>query len=169
MVHRDLKPENILLSDKTVNAHILIADFGLGRFLKSQTQKMETVCGTHHYLAPELVRCDRGEISSYDRSVDVWGIGLIAFIMLFGFNPFLCAHPSTHPRPAILRPSLQPDVPQPATLRLQPATLHACRRDSNMQTHQAIVDCRYTFPKEDNVSSEAKDLIKHMMCLVSSE
>ena len=90
VVHRDLKPENILLSDKTVNAHILIADFGLGRFLKSQGQKMETVCGTHHYLAPELVRCDRGEISSYDRSVDVWGIGLIAFIMLFGFNPFLC-------------------------------------------------------------------------------
>ena len=90
VVHRDLKPVNILLSDKTVNAHILIADFGLGRFLKSQTQKMETVCGTHHYLAPELVRCDRGEISSYDRSVDVWGIGLIAFIMLFGFNPFLC-------------------------------------------------------------------------------
>ena len=44
---------------------------------------------------------------------------------------------------------------------------YACRRDSNMQTHQAIVDCRYTFPKEDNVSSEAKDLIKHMMCLVS--
>ena len=116
MVHRDLKPENILLSDKTVNAHILIADFGLGRFLKSQGQKMETVCGTHHYLAPELVRCDRGEISSYDRSVDVWGIGLIAFIMLFGFNPFLCAQP-TRPRPAILRPSLQPDVPQPATRR----------------------------------------------------
>ena len=54
---------------------------------------METVCGTHHYLAPELVRCDRGEISSYDRSVDVWGIGLIAFIMLFGFNPFLCESP----------------------------------------------------------------------------
>lgn len=47
---------------------------------------------------------------------------------------------------------------------LQP---YACRRDSNMQTHQAIIDCRYTFPKEDNVSSEAKDLIKHMMCLVS--
>lgn len=54
---------------------------------------METVCGTHHYLAPELVRCDRGEISSYDCSVDVWGIGLIAFIMLFGFNPFLCESP----------------------------------------------------------------------------
>jgi len=131
VVHRDLKPENILLSDKTANAHILIADFGLGRFLKSLGQKMETVCGTHHYLAPELVRCDRGEISSYDRSVDVWGIGLIAFIMLFGFNPFL--------------------------------------RDSNMQTHQAIVDCRYTFPKEDNVSSEAKDLIKRMICLDPSK
>jgi calcium/calmodulin-dependent protein kinase I len=131
VVHRDLKPENILLSDKTEDAHILIADFGLGRFVKSLGQKMETVCGTHHYLAPELVRCDRGEINSYDRSVDVWGVGLIAFIMLFGFNPFL--------------------------------------RESNMQTHQAILDCRYTFPKEDNVSSEAKDLIKKMICLDPSK
>ena len=33
------------------------------RTLKSAGQMMETVCGTHHYLAPELVRCDRGEIS----------------------------------------------------------------------------------------------------------
>ena len=57
VVHRDLKPENILLSDKTDEAHILIADFGLGRFVNNLGQKMETVCGTHHYLAPELVKC----------------------------------------------------------------------------------------------------------------
>ena len=141
---------------------------------------METVCGTHHYLAPELVRCDRGEISSYDRSVDVWGIGLIAFIMLFGFNPFLCESPLSRcivlasfslQTPAAL--CLQPAITRPQYATLPPrARLHilppyACRRDSNMQTHQAIIDCRYTFPKEDNVSSEAKDLIWHMLCLVS--
>lgn len=77
------------LAHRTDDAHILIADFGLGRFVSNLGQKMETVCGTHHYLAPELVQCDRGELQGYDRSIDVWGIGLIAFIMLFGFNPFL--------------------------------------------------------------------------------
>jgi len=127
VVHRDLKPENILLSDKTSEAHILVADFGLGRFVESQQTKMDTVCGTHHYLAPELVKCDRGELETYDKSVDVWGIGLIAFIMLFGYNPFL--------------------------------------RDSNMATHEAIVTCKYAFPKDDNISKCAKDLIKRMLCL----
>ena len=27
---------------------------------------MRTVCGTRKYLAPELVRCDRGEARGYD-------------------------------------------------------------------------------------------------------
>lgn len=164
VVHRDLKPENIMLSDKTAQAEILIADFGLGRFISKGSQVMETVCGTHHYLvrcaillqsseplptaaasmsqslvaavrakerasvqAPELVKCDRGEMHAYDRSVDVWGIGLIAFIMLFGYNPFL--------------------------------------RESNMATHEAIVTCKYNFPKDDNASKLAKDLIRKMVCL----
>ena len=128
VVHRDLKPENILLSDKTREAHVLIADFGLGRFISQAGQQMDTVCGTHHYLAPELVRCDRGDQETYDQSIDVWGVGLIMFIMLFGYNPFL--------------------------------------RESNLQTHQAIVDCKYTFPKDDNASKTAKEMIKRMVrCL----
>jgi serine/threonine protein kinase len=127
VVHRDLKPENILLSDKTANAQVLVADFGLGRFVSSADQKMDTVCGTHHYLAPELVKCDRGELETYDKAVDVWGIGLIAFIMLFGYNPFL--------------------------------------RDSNMATHEAIVTCKYSFPKDDNISKHAKDMIKKMLLI----
>mmetsp|Transcript_36885 Transcript_36885/g.61094 ORF Transcript_36885/g.61094 Transcript_36885/m.61094 type:complete len:388 (+) Transcript_36885:102-1265(+) len=125
VVHRDLKPENILLSDKSDSAEILIADFGLGRFVQHNAQYMETVCGTHHYLAPELVKCDRGEVDGYGKAVDVWGIGLIAFIMLFGYNPFL--------------------------------------RESNMATHEAIVTCKFNFPKDDNVGKHAKDLIKKML------
>eukprot|EP00965_Chrysotila_dentata_P073115 2416407-Pleurochrysis_carterae.AAC.1 len=77
--------------------------------------------------APELVQCDRGEREGYSKAVDVWGVGLIAFIMLFGYNPFL--------------------------------------RESNMETHEAIVKCNYCFPKDDNVSAEAKDLIRNMVCL----
>ena len=49
---------------------------------------MRTICGTHKYLAPELVQCDRGQIQGYDKAIDMWGVGLLAFIMLFGFNPF---------------------------------------------------------------------------------
>jgi len=49
---------------------------------------MRTVCGTHKYLAPELVECDRGTLRGYDKAIDMWGVGLLAYIMLFGFNPF---------------------------------------------------------------------------------
>ena len=42
----------------------------------------------HRYLAPELVQCDRGQLQGYDKAIDMWGVGLLAFIMLYGFNPF---------------------------------------------------------------------------------
>ena len=85
--HRDLKPENVLLSDSTDEAEIKIVDLGLSRFF-DERKLMSTICGTHKYLAPELVQCDRGIIRGYDKAVDMWGVGLLAFIMLFGFNPF---------------------------------------------------------------------------------
>jgi len=86
-VHRDLKPENVLLSDPTDDAEIKIVDLGLSRFFEDR-KLMRTICGTHKYLAPELVQCDRGQIQGYDKAIDMWGIGLLTFIMLFGFNPF---------------------------------------------------------------------------------
>jgi len=85
--HRDLKPENVLLSDSTDRAEIKIVDLGLSRFF-DERKLMSTICGTHKYLAPELVQCDRGLIRGYDKAVDMWGVGLLCFIMLFGFNPF---------------------------------------------------------------------------------
>jgi len=86
-VHRDIKPENVLLSDNTEDAEIKIVDLGLSRFFEDR-KLMRTICGTHKYLAPELVQCDRGQLQGYDKAIDMWGVGLLAFIMLFGFNPF---------------------------------------------------------------------------------
>jgi calcium/calmodulin-dependent protein kinase I len=86
-VHRDLKPENVLLSDPSPNAEIKIVDLGLSRFFEER-KLMRTICGTHKYLAPEIVRCDRGQQPGYDKAIDMWGVGLLTFIMLFGFNPF---------------------------------------------------------------------------------
>jgi serine/threonine protein kinase len=65
---------------------VQIVDLGLSRFFEER-KLMRTICGTHKYLAPELVQCDRGQLQGYDQAIDMWGCGLLAFIMLFGFNP----------------------------------------------------------------------------------
>lgn len=92
--HRDLKPENVLLGGPQ-RSTIKIVDMGLSR--PYDRQLMTTICGTHKYLAPELVECDRGTLRGYDQTVDVWGVGLLAYIMLFGTNPFAKdSTPNTH-------------------------------------------------------------------------
>ena len=77
----------VLLSDSTDKAEIKIVDLGFSRFF-GERNLMSTICGTHTYVAPELVQCSRGLIHGYDKAVDMWGVGLLAFIMMFGFNPF---------------------------------------------------------------------------------
>ena len=66
---------------------IKIVDLGLSRFFEDG-KPMRTVCGTPRYLAPEVVLCDREMLQGYDNSIDMWGVGLIAFIMVYNFNPF---------------------------------------------------------------------------------
>ena len=87
IAHRDLKPENVLLAGDPNNPTVKIVDLGLSRAFEN-SQMMRTVCGTHKYLAPEMIDCDRGERRGYDKAVDMWGIGMLAFIMLYGSNPF---------------------------------------------------------------------------------
>ncbi|KAG8461068.1 hypothetical protein KFE25_003637 [Diacronema lutheri] len=89
IVHRDLKPENILLSDKSDSATIKVVDFGLSQYTRTdQPSLLQTVCGTHKYLSPEMILCDRGRLRGYSKAVDMWGVGIILYVMLFGFNPF---------------------------------------------------------------------------------
>jgi len=54
VVHRDLKLENILLSDKTPQAKVKIADFGLARFFADDSE-LRTICGSPLYVAPEIL------------------------------------------------------------------------------------------------------------------
>lgn len=82
--HRDLKPENVLLSDETADAAPVVADFGLARFLSNPMQRMLTICGSRQFLAPEIIKCERGEETSYDNGVDVWGVGILTFFILCG-------------------------------------------------------------------------------------
>lgn len=56
VVHRDLKLENLLLEEEHDLSRIRIVDFGLakGHFHK-RAMSMDTVCGTPHYVAPEVI------------------------------------------------------------------------------------------------------------------
>lgn len=82
VIHRDLKPENLLYADKEEKASLKIADFGLSKALYGEEQT-STVCGTPGYCAPEVLRGDR-----YDSKIDMWAVGVIAYILLCGFEPF---------------------------------------------------------------------------------
>ncbi|KAF0684022.1 Aste57867_23943 [Aphanomyces stellatus] len=77
VVHRDLKPENVLLTSQSPNAEIKIIDFGLAKLLHdSQTRSF---LGTRGYLAPEMLRRQ-----SYSKSIDVWALGVIVYVLLCG-------------------------------------------------------------------------------------
>lgn len=83
IVHRDLKPENLLLTSKDDDASIKLADFGFAKKVEIDGEGLVTACGTPGYVAPEIL-----EGHSYGKSVDIWSIGVITYILLCGYPPF---------------------------------------------------------------------------------
>ena len=81
IVHRDIKPENILLSNNSLNFNIKLIDFGLGIIL-GPNEKSEQPFGTVSYVSPEVLSGDK-----YDKSVDIWCIGILSYFMLSGKLP----------------------------------------------------------------------------------
>lgn len=83
VAHRDLKPENLLLQSSTNDSDIKIADFGFAKRV-ARPNSLTTQCGTPGYVAPEIL-----EGIPYDTKADMWSIGVILYILLGGYPPFI--------------------------------------------------------------------------------
>jgi len=83
IIHRDLKPENLVYLDKE-HTQICVTDFGLSKYLDTSQELTKTACGTPAFVAPEVLRQEE-----YGTQVDMWSLGIILFIMLCGYPPFV--------------------------------------------------------------------------------
>jgi len=82
IVHNDIKMENVVV-DYHENM-VKLTDFGSAKDIKH----MSGVGGTINYMAPELLLNMRGSNQKCDQSVDIWSVGIVAYMLLSGFHPF---------------------------------------------------------------------------------
>ena len=81
--HRDIKLENFMITfDHTHKPLVKLIDFGFSTYL-NKGQKMYEQLGTPEYYSPELITK-----KGYDEKVDIWGSGIILFILATGVEPF---------------------------------------------------------------------------------
>ena len=87
IIHRDVKPANIL---RTNFGDYKLGDFGISRQI--DTTYAFTKVGTPSFEAPEMLRGEK-----YDRTVDIYGLGMVLYIYLNrGRKPF-CPLPPAVP------------------------------------------------------------------------
>mmetsp|Transcript_35818 Transcript_35818/g.45985 ORF Transcript_35818/g.45985 Transcript_35818/m.45985 type:complete len:1225 (+) Transcript_35818:183-3857(+) len=81
IIHRDLNLENWLFETPEEWAELKLIDVGLSRhFCKGEV--LHLPIGTPYTMAPEVLQ------GSYTQSCDLWSMGVIAYMLLFGKQPF---------------------------------------------------------------------------------
>ncbi|XP_051565630.1 peripheral plasma membrane protein CASK-like isoform X10 [Myxocyprinus asiaticus] len=83
VIHRDVKPHCVLLASKENSAPVKLGGFGVAIQLGESGLVAGGRVGTPHFMAPEVVKRE-----PYGKPVDVWGCGVILYILLSGCLPF---------------------------------------------------------------------------------
>ncbi|CAH1774372.1 unnamed protein product [Owenia fusiformis] len=148
--HRDLKPENILCQKRDELIPIKICDFDLGSgIIKSShettpctTPELLTPVGSAEFMAPEVVDVWVDEASRYDKKCDIWSLGIIVYIMLCGYPPFV----------GYCKGNCGWDNGE---------YCEACQK----MLFTSIQEGHYSFPEPEwtDISDGAKDLVRHLL------
>ncbi|GMR60833.1 hypothetical protein PMAYCL1PPCAC_31028 [Pristionchus mayeri] len=82
IIHLDIKPENIMCVSETGN-RIKLIDFGLAQYYDG-SKDLYYMAGTPEFAAPEVIKYE-----PLDFRTDMWSVGVITYILLSGYSPFL--------------------------------------------------------------------------------
>ena len=83
-IYRDLKMNNIIINSSLM---IKLIDYGLSK--KINEDRTNTVCGTYHTMAPEMIEIRLfDKLSSYDNKVDLFSYGVFLYELFIGKPPF---------------------------------------------------------------------------------
>jgi serine/threonine-protein kinase len=80
VIHRDIKPSNLIVHE---GEKVKVTDFGIAKMVDSEITHSGSLLGTPSYMSPEQAM---GE--SLDNRSDLFSLGVVAFEMLSGQQPF---------------------------------------------------------------------------------
>ncbi|RDB16854.1 Serine/threonine-protein kinase KIC1 [Hypsizygus marmoreus] len=80
VIHRDIKAANVLV---TASGKVIICDFGVSALLATSSSKRNTLTGTPHWMAPEVLQ----SLPVYDTKADIWSLGILVYEMIKGGPP----------------------------------------------------------------------------------
>ena len=126
IVHRDLKPANFVL----VNNSLKLIDFGISSSIRAEVTSVIPAdrCGTISYMAPETLQ-DQGNSFKVGRYSDIWSLGCILYLLVYGYTPFHQLQGAVQKMLAIINPDHKIAFPHvPPELSLAVDVLQLCLR-----------------------------------------
>ena len=83
IIFRNLKHSNILCVEPNSIRNIKICNIGISNDALTNENKDINWLERQQYLAPEILKGQK-----YDKSVDLWSLGIIFYLLLCGYLPF---------------------------------------------------------------------------------